>query len=277
MGGASGTSDRDLLTGYVDVWWHAIADFTHLLESVAADQWATATDLPGWDVHDIAAHTAHLEAILAGAPEETVEFEPGPHVIGLMGYYTEQGVVARRDQTPDEVVAEIRASAAARHARLLADPPTDGSARPPVIFGGIPWDWRRLLRNRPLDVWMHEQDIRRAIGRPGGMDSAAAKHTADYFSEALPLVVAKRVAAPEGTTVVLRMPGSRPFSVRVNAEGRGVRLPDLPADPTVRISTDRETFVCLAGGRRTPAPGAVGIDGDQELGRRILEKLRVTP
>ena len=277
MGGTGGVSDRELLATYVDVWWHAVADFTHLLEALTEDQWATPTDLPGWDVHDIAAHTAHLEAILAGAPEETVEFEPGPHVRGLMGYYTEQGVVARRDRTPDELVAEIRASASARHARLLAEPPTDPWGQPPVTFGGIPWDWRTLLRNRPLDVWMHEQDIRRAIGRPGGMDSAAAKHTADYLADSLPLVVAKRVAAPEGTTVVLRMPGSKPFSMRVNGEGRGVRVPEIPANPTVRINTDRETFVCLAGGRREPAPGALGIDGDQELGRRILEKMRVTP
>ncbi|MFN8192944.1 MAG: maleylpyruvate isomerase family mycothiol-dependent enzyme [Nocardioidaceae bacterium] len=277
MSQPGGRSDRDLLLGYVDVWWHAVVDLTHLLESLPAEQWSMPTDLPGWDVHAVAAHTAHLEAVLAGAPEETVEVEPAPHVRGLMGLYTEQGVVARRDRTPDELVSEIRTSAAIRHALLLADPPTDASARPAVIFGGVPWDWRTLLRNRPLDVWMHEQDVRRAVGRPGGLDSAAAKHTADYLAESLPMVVAKRVGAPAGTTVVLRMPGSRPLSVRVNTEGRGVRVPEVPADPTVRISTDRETFVCLAGGRRAPAPGEVGLDGDQELGHRILDAMAVTP
>lgn len=270
-------TDRDLLAGYVAVWWQAVADQLALLDDLGPDDWATPTDLPGWTVHDVVAHTAHLEAVLAGAPEETVEFTPGDHVRGLMGYYTEQGVVARRDRSPAELVAEIRESAERRHGRLLADMPTDASARPTVIFGGVPWDWRTLLRNRPLDVWMHEQDIRRAVGRPGNLDSEPAKHTADYLAESLPLVVAKRVGAPEGTTVVLRINGSKPLSVRVNAEGRGVRVPEIPATPTVRINTDRETFICLAGGRRSPAPGAVGLDGDQDLGRRILDAMAVTP
>jgi len=270
-------NDRELLAGYVGIWWQAIADFTELVEQVPAAGWSASTDLPGWDVHDVVAHTAHLEAVLAGAPEETVEFRPGPHVRGLQGYYIEQGVVARRDRSPGELVAEIRDSAAKRHDELAADPPTDARAKPGRIFGGVPWDWRTLLRNRPLDVWMHEQDIRRAIDRRGNLDGPAAKHTADYLMESLPMVVAKRAAAPEGTTVVIRLNGSRPLAVRVNAEGRGVRLPEIPTDPTVRINTDRETFICLAGGRRDPEPGAVGLDGDQELGRRILSKMAVTP
>ena len=92
----------------------------------------------------------------------------------------------------------------------MAEPPTDPWGQPPVTFGGIPWDWRTLLRNRPLDVWMHEQDIRRAIGRPGGMDSAAAKHTADYLADSLPLVVAKRVAALQGAAQSAQSDASEP-------------------------------------------------------------------
>ena len=62
--------DREELAGYVDVWWRAIDDFTHLLEALDDVDWTAATDLPGWDVHAVAAHTAHLEAILAGHAEE---------------------------------------------------------------------------------------------------------------------------------------------------------------------------------------------------------------
>ena len=267
----------DELGGYIDIWWQAVNDFTDLLEHLAPEQWSAPTDLPGWDVHAVAAHTAHLEAILAGHPEETVEFEPPPHITGLMGLYTEQGVVARRDRTPDELINEIRESATARRTALLADPPTDPSAKPPQIFGGVPWDWRRLLRNRPLDVWMHEQDVRRAVGRPGNLDSPAARHTADYLAESLPMVLAKRVAAPPGTTVVLEVAGSDPTTAAVNAEGRGELLPTPPDSPTVRITTDRETFTLLAGGRRAPAAGTVTLRGDVELGQRILDTLAVTP
>jgi hypothetical protein len=39
---------------------------------------------------------------------------------------------------------------------------------------------------------------------------------------------------------------------------------------------DRETFVLLAGGRRSPAPDAVRVDGDHALGERLLAHLVVT-
>lgn len=268
-------SDQERLAGYVDVWWQAIDDFTSLLEEVTEEQWRTPTDLPGWDVHAIAAHTAHLEAVLAGAPEETVDVGEPAHVTGLMGLYTEQGVVARRERTPDELIQEIRESATRRHTSLLADPPVDAAAKPDGVFGSIGWSWDTLLRNRPLDVWMHEQDVRRAVRTPGNMDSPAARHTADYLVESLGVVVGKRVAPPAGTTVVLEVHGSEPRSVEVRDDGRAHVLPEPPAGPTVRLELSREDFIVLAGGRREPSE--VTITGDEELGRRILDALAVTP
>ncbi len=270
-------TDQERLAGYVDVWWHAINDFTALLEKIPTEQWSTPTDLAGWDVRAVAAHIAHLEGVLAGNPEETVDVGEPEHVTGLMGLYTEQGVVARSERSPDALINEIREAATRRHTALVAEPPTDGSAKPEPIFGGVGWDWNTLLRNRPLDVWMHEQDVRRAVGMPGGMDSQAAQHTADYLSESLGMVVAKRVGATPGTTVVLDLEGSDPVAFGVNESGRGEQLAEPPDDPTVRLSMDRESFILLAGGRRAPDPGAIRIDGDDQLGTRIVDTLAVTP
>jgi uncharacterized protein (TIGR03083 family) len=269
-------SDREELASYVALWWQAVNDFVGLLEDVPEEEWATPTDLAGWDVRACAAHTAHLESVLAGNPEETADVGQPPHVTGLMGLYTEIGVVNRRDASADEIINEIREVTTRRHTALLADPPTDGDAKPPVIFGGVPWSWRTLLRNRPLDVWMHEQDVRRAVGRPGNMGSATARHTAEYLAESLGYVLAKKVGAPTGTSVVLDMAGSEPFGFEVGANGRGQRVP-APAAPTVTLHLDRESFVRLAGGRCAPEPGGVTVDGDQELGRQLLASLATTP
>jgi len=270
-------TDAELLAGYVDIWWRAIDDFTTLLEQVPEELWDAPTDLPGWDVRAVAAHVAHLEKVLATGVEEQAEVGEPAHVTGPMGLYTEIGPVNRRTATPDELIREIRESATARHTALLADPPTDASARPERVFGGVPWDWRTLLRNRPLDVWMHEQDVRRAVGLPGGLDTPAARHTTDYLLESLGFVLAKRVAAPAGTTLVAEVEGSEPVAFVVNDAGRGERLPEVPAEPTVRLRTDRESFVLLAGGRRAVGPGAVHLEGDPALGQRILEALATTP
>lgn len=268
--------DRERLAGYVEVWWQAVDDFTHLLEGLDDEHWRAATDLPGWDVHAVAAHIAHLESILAGGADETVDVGEPDHVRGLMGLYTEQGVVARRDRSPDDLITEIRSATTARHTALLADPPTDPDGPPSPTFPGVPWGWGTLLRNRPLDVWMHEQDIRRAVGRPGGMDSPAAQHVADYLVESLPVVVGKRVAPPAGTTVTLAVTGSAPLTVATGDDGRA-RAVERPERPSVSIAMPRESFVVLAGGRREPDPDTVEITGDADLGRRVLDMLAVTP
>ena len=176
--------------------------------------------------------------MLAGNPEETVEVGEPDHARSLMGLYTEQGVVARRDRTADELIHEIREAATKRHTALLADPPTDGSAKPDRIFGGVGWDWQTLLRNRPLDLWMHEQDVRRAVGRPGGLDSPAAAHTVDYLSESLGYVLAKRVGAAPGTTVRLEVEGHEPVAYGVDEQaGAG----GCQRCPTSRRSPSRRT------------------------------------
>jgi uncharacterized protein (TIGR03083 family) len=270
------SDDRAELAGYVEVWWQAVNDLLDLLEQLPEEEWSTPTDLAGWDVRACAAHTAHLESVLASGAEETADVGEPAHVTGPMGRYTEIGVVNRRDASPDAIINEIREAATARHTALLADPPSDGDAVPDNIFGVVGWTQRTLLRNRPLDVWMHEQDVRRAVGRPGNMDSAAARHTAEYLAEGLGFVLGKRVGAPAGTSLVLDMEGSAPFAVQIGDDGRG-RPVDPPSAPTVTLHMDRESFIRLAGGRCDPEPGRVRVDGDQELGARVLASMATTP
>ena len=267
---------EEQMSALVTVWWRAVNDFTALLEKVVPEEWTTPTDLPGWDVRSVAAHVAHLESLAAGAEHEDVEIGDAPHVRGTMGRFTEQGVVARRDLSPDDVINQIREAATSRHTRLLASPPADPDAPAPGVFGAIGWSTMRLLRNRPLDVWMHEQDVRRAVGRPGGMDSEAAVHTASYLTESLPLVLAKRAEAPAGTTAVLDVSGHDPVAAVVGEDGRGVLI-EPPTTPTVTLRTDRESFVLLAGGRRADAAERVEVGGDADLGARILASMAVTP
>ncbi|WP_403024066.1 maleylpyruvate isomerase family mycothiol-dependent enzyme [Salinibacterium sp. GXW1014] len=269
-------TDQELLAGYIAVGRRAIDDFLALLEQLPNDAWNSPTDLPGWDVKAVASHVAHLESVLAGDPEPTVELGDLPHLTAPTGDYTERGVVARRDHAPADIIREIRESADARFAALEADPPTDASAKPVLGVPGLSWDWRTLLRNRPLDVWMHEQDIRRAVGLPGGFDTAPAEHTVRYFAESLGFVVAKRGKATAGTSVVFALNGLPPLAVGVGENGRGSVLRTLPEQPDVRIDFDAESFIVLAGGRRPADPQRVRVTGDEQLAGRILAGMTVT-
>jgi len=271
------TDPDESLARLVELWYGACSDFVALAREIPREQWDLPTDLEGWTVKDNVAHTAHLEAVLAGAPEETIEVGEAPHLKGLMNYYTEQGVLARRDRDMQSLADEIEQAVATRHDALMADPPTDGSAKPAKTPGDIGWDTHRLLSNRPVDVWMHEQDIRRAIGRPGGYSSPAAAHVLDVFGQALPMVVGKRVAPPVGTTVTLEVPDAGlSWTVRVGDDGRCAPVDEATTSTTtVRLSP--EDFVVLAGGRRTPDATQPKIEGDEDLGHQLLRVLAVTP
>lgn len=270
-------SDEQLLAGHVETWWRSIEDLLTVLEGLSPEEWDLPTDLPGWDVRAVVSHTAHLESVLATGVEEHAEVGEAPHVVSPMGRYTEIGVVNRRDASPADLIAEIRAATRRRHETLLAAMPTDASAPADPVFGGIPWDWGTLLRNRPLDVWMHEQDVRRAVGRPGGTDSPGAAHTVAQLGGTLGFVVGKRVGAPAGTSVVLDVVDHGSFAVEVGDDGRARPVATPPAEPTVRLRTDRAGLTALAGGRRGPDRVEVEVHGDADLAAAILAQMATTP
>ena len=270
------TSTEQLKT-YVDAWWASIQDLLALLEELPETDWDRPTDLPGWDVRAIASHVAHLEGLTAGAPREEADVPESAHITSPMGQFTEIGVLTRRDASPKSIIDEIRRYSAVRHDELLASPPEDPAAPATGVFGAIGWSTGKLLRNRPLDVWLHEQDIRRATGRPGNLDSLGALHTADYLLEGVGFVLAKKAGADPGCTVVVEAEGHAPYAFTVTKEGKGVPLADPVTEPTVTLSTDRETYVLLAGGRASADPTKVTISGDTTLGTKIVENLNITP
>lgn len=270
-------TDAERLAGLVETWHAAVADFVALAREIPTDQWDLPTDLDGWSVKDNVAHTAHLESVLAGAPEETIPVDPAPHIKDLTGFYTEQGVLARRERDMAALCDEIEQAAATRYAELLAAPPTDGAAPPPRTPGGVGWNTDTLLNNRPLDVWMHEQDIRRATGRPGGYDRPTATHVLNRLANALPMVLGKRVAPPVGTSVRIDVPeAGLSWSAAIGDDGRAAAREPL-ADPTVRVTLSAQDFVVLAGGRRGLDATSPTYDGDAELGRTLLSHFAVTP
>lgn len=266
------------LARYVDVWRDATDEFIALAEDTPESLWSTPTDLPGWDIHAVVAHQAHLESLLAGGQHRDIDVGDPAHVRSDFGRFMEQGVVARRDSTAAELIAELRGAVSVRSAKLAATPPTDPDRPGPGFFGLAGMTTEVLLRNRPLDVWLHEQDLRRAIGRPGGLQCLAAQHTVDYLLESIPFVVGKRVAPPEGSVVRVHVVGERPIAVVVDG-GRAQLLDVVPTahEVSTAIDLDREAFTLLAAGRRTPPAGAVRVTGDRTLGQSVLDHLVVTP
>ena len=274
------TQAADPLRDLVEVWNSTAGDVVALLRDLDEGDWQRPTDLPGGDVRAVASHLAHLESELAGNPQQQVEVPDAPHVVGLMGQFTEAGVLARADRSHADVIDELESSVATRYAELTDEPPSDPDAQGPGFAGLIGWSWRTLLTNRPFDLWMHEQDLRRATGRPGDLDTPGADHAVGVCGRSLGYVLGKRAGAPPGTTLVVELTGPVQSGLRRGRRGRTaavVPFPDPPAEPTVRLRMDREAFVVLTGGRRRPDAVQVEVEGDQDLGQRVLAGMGVTP
>ena len=99
--------------------------------------------------------------------------------------------------------------------------------------GEVPY--RQFMETRILDTWAHEQDIRRAVGRPGGRNGVGEAITLDRCARSMPFVVGKRVAPPDGTSVLFAVTGvmGRKVNVAVD-QGRASLAPAVARPWTPR-------------------------------------------
>lgn len=276
----------DQVTACQSAWRESVDRTLTLCLRLHRDDWDRPTDLPGWTVRDVLAHLAHVEAELVDGRSRSADGGPGVHggAENVRPEWTEHGVEARRDRSPDALRAELAAAVLQRASLLGQLSPVDPGARPEVTPAGLDWDWATLLRNRAVDVWVHEQDIRRAVDRPGGMSGMAAEVVVDTFVTALPYVLGKRVAPAPGTAVRWRVQGPVEVdrTVRVDGSGRAAFVGqegDAAVEQATVLTMGTETFVLLAAGRRTwdQVRDDVQVDGDGDLARRVGDAMGVTP
>jgi hypothetical protein len=66
-------------------------------------------------------------------------------------------------------------------------------------------------------------------------------------------------------------------SVSVGADGAPAPVEHLDGPATATVRTDSWTFMRLTAGRVHPAAADVDVDGDPELGARVLKELNISP
>jgi uncharacterized protein (TIGR03083 family) len=264
------------LQEYVDSFEQSVRSLLSVADDLDPEDWRRPTDLPGWSVHDVVSHLAAVEReLLVGEPPPALATY-GAHVRDAFGQHMERGVAVRRGRPSDDVVAELRSCLEQRLPQMRAmradEPPTR-------VVAGEDWDATELLRNRAFDSWMHEQDVRRAVTRPGNLDGPGALVTKEMLLGALPVLVARRADAVAGQSLRLESTGALAFSgdVVIGADGRG-GLSRVPIeDPTAIVRADWETWVRLLGGRMSPSDAVVEMDGDRGLAQRLVDGLCFTP
>jgi len=238
--------------------------------------WKTATDCPGWTVQDNLSHLVGIERVLNGLPATSHRAPDSAHVKNPIGEANENEIDSRRGMSGAEVLAEWNEIATARLTTLrTADEAYFAQA---VMTPTGPGTVADFLHIRVLDSWVHEQDMRRAVGKPGHLSGPAAEHTIDRLIRTIPIVVGKRAGTPDGATVVFDITGGvqRHVICAVSA-GRAAITDVEPEAPLARLTLDVETFLILATGRRAPDTmlDSVELAGDRDLGGRIVTGLNM--
>ncbi|WP_035799457.1 maleylpyruvate isomerase family mycothiol-dependent enzyme [Kitasatospora mediocidica] len=275
-------TDNQAVQAYTDAWTQSIEAISELVAPLPGDAWNRATECPGWSVRDIISHVIAVESELLGDPRP-IHSLPSDlrHIKDELSRYLELPVDKRRCHTTPEMTGEldyviIRRSRALRTARTEATEQVRWPAGP--FSFDVPY--HQLLRMRVFDVWVHEQDLRRALGTPGNLASPGALISRDLLVDGLPKVVAKLAGAPAGSTVAFDVTGPLEFlrTVRVDDTGRGSVDAQITLGPDVKLTLDWETYLRLATGRVRPeaVADAVRADGDTELAERILANFTLT-
>lgn len=258
----------------IDAWTQSIEAISELVSSLVDGEWNRATECPGWSVRDVVSHVIGGECEALGDPRP-IHTLPRDlfHVTDEKSRYMEVQVDVRRHHTGPEMTAELEYTIIRRSRQLRNEKRAPDASVSHPVYGSM--TLAEFLELRAFDVWVHEQDLRRALGKPGNLDSPAAQIARDVLLGRLPDVVAKTAAAPRKSAVVFDISGPVEFlrTVRVDDKGNG-RVDGSPSlGPVVTFTTDWETFVRLACGRVRPKKVAdkLKIEGDPGLADRILD------
>ena len=257
--------------------WGSLAGACRALSDT---EWALPTDCPGWDVKDQLSHLIGIEQAIMGAPVPDWDGPLGAHVKNDFAQTNERFVAVRRALPGDTVLAEFVEVTGTRLAQLDALDAAGWAALGWSPVGEVPL--AEFMTVRVFDSWVHEQDVRLALDRPGGDGNDASAISLDRVEKAMPFVVGKKAGCADGTVVRFDIAGpgrdARRITVAVTG-GRARPAPDTDAvTPTVTLSLSGLDFMRLGCGRTSAEAldgppdgrGSVVVEGDAAVGRAVL-------
>lgn len=263
------------LVTLVDLYQDTLEQIASDVAGLSATEASLPTGCDGWTLHDQISHVVGLEQSLSGADEPTVEVPSYEHVNGEVGEYMETHVEARRHLPVQAVIDELNGLIPRRLAQVRAQA-AEGDIDVRSALGGM----RPLSKTLPIrimDLYAHELDIARALGRTprtnGSVADMSMKQAMGAWSGLLP----HRVKDHCSLTISVTAPDELEHSIQFGASDEDA---DDSADaPHARLQASRDTIFKLAFGRGNvdDVLGEATITGDQSVIEAIKPFLAFTP
>jgi uncharacterized protein (TIGR03083 family) len=271
-------SSASALKGQLDEVWNSLATVG---VSLGDADWDAPTSCPGWPVSAQYAHVVGTESMLLGRPNPEVIPDRPDHVRNDIGTFNEAWIVSLASESRESVLARFAEVTSARRAALAAMSEQDFAADSWTPIG--PSDYRRFMQIRVFDCWVHEQDVRFAIERPGHEIGPVAEQSVDEIVRALGYIVGKKAGAGPGSSVRISLTGPLERAIEVAVvDGRARVIDAVDGPPTTTLALSSTAFTRLASGRVDAATvlagdfGGVTIAGDSDFGERIVTSLPFT-
>jgi len=259
------------------------AELMTLLRGLRSEDWRLPTACSRWSVKDIVAHlldTCLRRLSLGRDQHELAPDQPISSYADLVGYLNQlnaEWVAAMQRVSPRVLMDLLDLAEPQLHAYL-------GSLDPgaPARFG-VAWagedsslNWFDVGREY-TERWIHQQQIREAVGAPG-LDSRRWLHPAlDIFVRALPHTY-QSVSAPLRTTLRLEITGEAGGVWTLAQAGDHWELySGADSNSSARVSMAQDTAWKLfsKGLSAEKARRDIRLEGDERLGRPILAALAV--
>jgi uncharacterized protein (TIGR03083 family) len=260
----------DVLSGLFATW----AGIDAAVGELPDVQWSAPTALPGWSVRDVVAHVIGTESMLQGAdmPEADIDVTTLGHVRNDIGVLNERWVQSLRGVSNAELLQRFRDTTAERREALTAM--GEDRWHEMTMTPAGPDSYGRFMRVRTFDCFMHENDVRDAVGAgTADLSGPAARLALDEMEASMGFVVGKLGGAPDGSRVRFELTGPLARTINVAVDGRAKVVDEFDGDPTTTITLDGLLFTRLAGGRVPVDHESITYSGDEKVGRRIVEHL----
>jgi len=137
----------------------------------------------------------------------------------------------------------------------------------------------RFMRIRHFDCYLHEHDMREALGLADRETPSHLTSALDEVATGLGFIVGKRASFPLGSSVRIELFGPLDRVFLVSVGERAALVDHLSSDPTVTLRMPAMRFLSLTGGRHDAGAhidSHVIVSGDRELGVRLASNLAFT-
>jgi uncharacterized protein (TIGR03083 family) len=251
-----------------------------LLMSLASADWAKPTVCPGWDVHDVTAHILndYLRRISGcrdgyGGAAFTREETLPTYLARINGEF----VRAMRQCSPRSMI-DLLTNLGPQLDAVWAAVDLTGPANLNVSWAGTGTSpaWLDIAREY-TEYWVHQQQIRDAVSRPGADDVELLRPVLVTFLHALPFALRDQTR-PRGMAVGFEITGPAGGRWAVVSDGVQWHLTSAPVeDPTASVRIDQDTAWRLASRGITvgQARQRVELHGDRELAEGAASLLAV--